>query len=376
MGAAIVQSLLDAVRRRLWWAQLAEGVRRASWASAALMLLAVAIHLTIHPVNFEALLVTAALLWTCLLAWAALLRPADADCALWADRHLNGASAYSTLLELRSSSHFTSSAQAAQWLERWAVARVPEGLRLLAQQRDAMRLWRPSLSMLVCAALAGFILTLSDVRVGATKSPGVATPTTLSEASAKNMERAAPSELVSEIAAALRSRDVAEMAQRPGSGGTTAGESAGEHATSAAPTSEPRSTARERDTPDSSDAGQGPTVGAASAGSTTRTSGGSSGREAGDSPGDRGNAGASSVPRSTMSTRQREMSTPPQGTNRQADMDELASFDEEAKRERATARPARAPLPATPPPAIETTRLSPTQAAYVQAWMKASAPRH
>ncbi len=375
MGAAMVQSLLDAVRRRLWRARLAEGVRRAAWGSAALMLLAVAIHLTIRPVHFEALLVTGSLLWALLLIWAALRRPVDADCALWADRHLGGASAFSTLLELHSRNHVASGAQAAQWLERWAVARVPEGLRLLAHQHAATRLCRPLLSMLACAALAGLILTLSDARLGASKSRGVMPPGVSSEGAANNMQRAAPAEVVSEIAAALRSKNVEATAQRRAAGGETAGDSAGDHATSATVTAELRSSASETGKSAARDAGQAVTVGATPAGRTTGTSGGSSGREAGESPGDRDNAAASPVPRSTMSTRQRDVSAPPQATDRRADMDELASFDDEAQRERATARPTRAPLAATPPPASETTRLAPTQAAYVQAWMKASAQR-
>jgi hypothetical protein len=57
-------------------------------------------------------------------------------------------------------------------------------------------------------------------------------------------------------------------------------------------------------------------------------------------------------------------------------MDQLATFDEDLSMHRGTTvRVDLAPAAATPPPAAESTRLTPTKAAYVQAWMKASGQR-
>jgi hypothetical protein len=108
----------------------------------------------------------------------------------------------------------------------------------------------------------------------------------------------------------------------------------------------------------------------------TRTSGAGSGREAGDSPDDRTDARTSRVPQSKMPIERRESSTPHPPPERQADMDRLATFDEDLSTSRgATEREEPAAAAATPPPAMAATRLTPTKAAYVQAWIKASGQR-
>ena len=60
----------------------------------------------------------------------------------------------------------------------------------------------------------------------------------------------------------------------------------------------------------------------------------------------------------------------------QADMTQLATYDDELTLPgAATMRSGSEVAAATPPPATESTRLTPTEASYVQAWMKASARR-
>jgi hypothetical protein len=114
-----------------------------------------------------------------------------------------------------------------------------------------------------------------------------------------------------------------------------------------------------------------PTMGA------TRASSASSGRDAGDRPDDRADAGTSRVPQGTMATERRESSAQRQSPEKQADMDQVATFDEDPSMQQAARmRADPAPAAATPPAAAtETTRLTPTLAAYVQAWIRASGQR-
>jgi hypothetical protein len=67
---------------------------------------------------------------------------------------------------------------------------------------------------------------------------------------------------------------------------------------------------------------------------------------------------------------------PRPSTDKQADMERAATFDEEPSRDRAvTMREGAEVAAAAPPPATESHRLTPAETSYVQAWMKASA-RH
>ena len=160
MATSDVQELLSRVRNRLWYTQFAGAVRHAMWASAALIMLAVAVHLSARHVPVAAVLLALSVLWVALLLRAGWQRPDASACALWADRHLGGTSAFTTLLELNSGKQRHASAPALRWLESWAMAKVPDSLGHLAQRRESMRLSRPLLVMLVCAALATIVLAL------------------------------------------------------------------------------------------------------------------------------------------------------------------------------------------------------------------------
>jgi len=124
----------------------------------------------------------------------------------------------------------------------------------------------------------------------------------------------------------------------------------------------------------------GPLPGTADDAATTagagQASGTGSGRDAGDSRDERADAGISRVPRGTIQVQRRESSERRPSPERQADMDQLATFDEDLSMHRtAPVREDPAPAAATPPPATDATLLTPTRAAYVQAWMKASRQR-
>ena len=80
------------------------------------MLLAAAVHLTTRPLRVDSVLLAVVALWTAMMARAALRRPSDSACALWADRHLGGESAFGTLLEMRDGKGAPNTS-ALQWLE-------------------------------------------------------------------------------------------------------------------------------------------------------------------------------------------------------------------------------------------------------------------
>jgi len=224
MGPSPVQSLLGAVRRRLWRGHFIAAARLALWGCAALLLVAGAAHLVVRPVPVDDLLATIAALWASALAWAGLRRPAETACALWADRHLGGASAYSTLLEMRIGAQPAPHTEAVRWLEQWATASVPQARRLLAGQRDPARLVRPLFSMLVAAAIAALVLTLPGV--APSSRPELAAPTAPVAADHATPDSAAlaPTGLAVELASALRSAetrnapDRGRMARAPAAG--------------------------------------------------------------------------------------------------------------------------------------------------------------
>ena len=119
-----VQRLLGRVRSRLWHGHLVAAIRNAMWVSAALMLLAVAAHLAARRVPAEAVLLVLSGLWAGLLLRAGWQRPADSACALWADRQLGGACAFTTLLELDQGSTRICQRAGLAMARKWATGQV------------------------------------------------------------------------------------------------------------------------------------------------------------------------------------------------------------------------------------------------------------
>jgi hypothetical protein len=375
MVASPVQRLLGAVRRRLWWAQLVAAVRLALWGSAGLMLLAAAAHLAAQPFRPGAIHIALALPWASALAWAGLTRPSDSACALWADRQLGGTSAFATLLEMRERTQTGPNTPAVQWLEQWATARVPHGLQLLAERHDSARLARPLLSMLVCAALATLVLTRPNTVPTSRQEFAASSPPRVADRPAPGAEPPVPAERVSELASALRSAESLSMSDRREAGrSAAAGQGKSDDGTgsqtaqSGVPPPDRRATASESPVGALADAAPG--TGAAQA------PGAGSGRDAGDSPDDRADAGVSRVLRGTLPVQMRELRAGRPSSDRQADMDQAATYDEQpAPHGAAMTRVEPVPIAATPPVATEAVRLTPTEATYVQAWMKASGRR-
>ncbi len=372
MADSTIQSLLGAVRRRMWRSEFVTGARLALGGTAGLILVAVAVHLSVQPVRLGALLSAIAVLWAAVLARAGVRRPSDFACALWADRHLGGASAFSTLLEKRNGAQAVPDAGGLRWLEHWARARVPHSLRLLEERRDPARLSRPLLSVLVCAAFATLVLTLP----GLSPSPRQRLPAS----AATSLERQAPQaestvteDLAGELTHALRSAESHNASDGREVGPASAvgpGHSDDTTATTLAQSAPPAPAERATT---GKPPGAAPGDGAPATGATG-ASGAGPGRAAGDRPDERVDAGSSRVLRGTMPLQRRESRArrPPE---MQADMDQAATFDEDTPmRLTAQARSDPAP-PATPPAATEATRLTPTLAAYVQAWMRANGQR-
>jgi hypothetical protein len=340
MQSAAVQSLLDGVRRWLWREQVAGTARLALHASAALMLLAAAAHIVAIPLAIRGLLTTVAVLWVVAMLWAGTRRPRLQTAALWADRHLAGESAYSTLVEARTASPNT---PALQWLEQWAVATVPRSQRLLASLRAPARLFRPMVAAVICTALAAIVLTRPDTRTQTDKgttSSAAPQATARSDAAAAPVARPASTD---ELAAALRR---AQPRSDTDNGSM-------------------RAVPAPRDR-----LGEGRTALTAA----NNSAGAAGGRKAGDSRDDRADRGTSKASQEPMSLQRRPLAARTSTRDRRADMDTLATFEDErtalgAPPEFFHDRAIGSPRAAAPPPAAHTRDLTPAQAAYVQAWL-------
>jgi len=373
MGEPSVRTLLAAVRRHLWREQGRLVVRRAGWLSAATMLIAAAAHLIALPIPVDVVLWVLGLEWMVLLASLAWRRPADADCALWIDRHLGGASAFTTLLEPTPNPQTPAHAQALRWLERWAAAKMPAVLGSLREQRPSVGVARPLLAMAVCSALALFVLSLVDTAPTSDRRSSMALNSAPRDQSTPSIEPPVAAQLAAEIASALRSTESADNPRRTGpgdaptAGPTRADDGSGSPANPSPLTQHPADasiTPRDSRSLAAVDAGN-----LAGAG---RSAAAMSGREAGASPDTRADVGVSRPATGTIG-KPRSASTPGSaGYERQADMEQAAAFDESVSTSGEARSAARVAAAATPPRAVAGTRLTPVETSYVQAWMKAT----
>lgn len=371
-----VRQLLSAVQRHLWRARFAAAARWALWASTALALIVVPVHLALQAVPLSAVALSVGLLWGLALARAALQRPGDAACALWVDRHLGGASAFTTLLETGAGRMPAAPSAAVRWLEQWAEQRVPQARRLLDGPRPPARLARPLAAMLVCGALAGLVLSVHapETTVPATPSAapqdGVGSVAEAAEGLAPVARAASGTDLAQAVAQALRPAAPPPTPARSGPGMPAAGGAAGAQDGAARGAPGP-----------AAPAGFEPGAGSGSATPSavpgrTQASGSGGGREAGDSRDTRADVGVSPVLPGVLPVQRSTSTGRPSSPDRQADMDHLAAFDPDASAPGGAGRPAGPePAAATPPPATDATRLTATESSYVQAWMKASGRR-
>ena len=372
MTDPVVRTLFDVVRRHLWREQGRVAIRRAAWLSAASMLLAGVVHLTVLSVPVGAVLFVVGLVWISMLAWVAWRRPSDSACALWIDRHLGGASAFTTLLDPTSRSKSPAHTQAVRWLEQWAAAKVPGALRSLGAQQPSARVSGSLLSMAVCAALALFLLTLPDAVPSSRRQASAASTASAGDNATPPAEAPVTARLASEISSALRSTETPSEPEHQGAGdasptGATRPDdgSASPMPSSATPLPSDASTPR--------DSRSIASVDAPAAAGQSRSADAVSGHDAGDSPDARADGGVSRPPTGTIPGTRFGSRERLAAADRRADMDQAADFDERVSTPGSSGPGVAVTVAAaTPPPAVETARLSPTETSYVQAWMKAT----
>jgi len=377
MGDPAVRTVLDRVRAHLWREQWRRAVRRAGWLSAATMLLAAAVHLVVMPVAVDAVLWMLSVEWTVLLASVASRRPRDAECALWIDRHLGGASAFTTWLEPTPNPQTPAHAQALRWLERWATAKVPAVLASLREQRPSVRVARSFVAMAVCSALALFVLSLVDTVPKDNRHSDMAINATSRDKSTPSTEAPVATQLAGEIASALRSTESANRPRRtgagdaPSAGAPRADDRSGSPAKSSAPTQlAPDAPIAQRDS--RSRAADDASVDPSDPARRGRSAAAGSGRQAGASPDTRADIGVSRPATGTIAQPRSASTAGSASTERQADMEQAAGFDETVSTPAEARSSGIAAAAATPPRAVAGTRLTPIETSYVQAWMKAT----
>lgn len=358
--ASAVGALLSQVRRRLWLDAVACALRHAGWASCLMLLLAAGLRLA-GLRGVEIALGATVLLWPALLARSAWQRPSDAACALWADRRLDGASAYSTWLELGHGAG--KQTPALHWLARWLEERVPASRQQLASLPAPRRLAPPLAAAGVCAALAGFVLTLPE---GA-PAPGAAAKAEVAAAGSVSPVTTAPVQetMASQLADALRDARRREpdaagpsAAARPGAQAAEDTATAATDAGASAPVGGPP--AKDART------GTAPTMAPGTGGIE---GGGGIGRDAGGGRDERADPGRSAALRAAAGVPRSETLARTAALERRADRDLAADFGTDTA---AAAGIVGAEAPAARPPAAgATARLTMSQTSYVQAWMKA-----
>lgn len=371
MSDATVSTVLVAVRRHLWREDAWMAMRRAGWICAVATLPAVVVHLLARPVPVAALLAVLAIIVVAMLTWTAVHRPSDPDCAWWIDRHLGGASAFTTWLDASARRPTVENARAVDRLQRWVVAKVPEILRSLAERRSTRRVAPALLTMTVCTLLALLVLMLPQEAPSPLRqtSAGVAPQ---GDKAAVAVDAPVVAQVASEIAGALRSSDSPRAPDRGRPGGAPAPGATANDGGSGSSDAPPKSGVAGNDgtSSDARSASRDPTA----FNGTSRSAAGSvAGREAGDSPDARGDVGGSRVPGGTIPARRVGSRSTSSALDRQADMAQQADFDDSLAR---PGRPMTNAMPtaaaATPPPATDAARLSPSETSYVQAWMKAT----
>ena len=336
------------------------------------MLLAAAVHLAALPMRVDAVLWLVGIEWAALLAWAAWRRPSDGDCALCIDRHLGGASAFTTLLDPGPDRQTAAHAQALRWLERWVAAQVPGVVRSL-EQRPSVRVARPLTAWGVCTALALLVLSVPDVKPTVARRASAGQALASGDSSTPSIEVPVAAQLASEIASALRSTESTSIAERPPAGGTPTADPARRGVDNASPTAALSTATLPADaSPSQANPRSLVAVDGASA-AQGRPAGTVSGHDAGDSPDTRAEVGVSRAVAGTIAQPRSASTSRVAGAERQIDMEQAASFDDGASARGGASSGAVVEVPAASPPrAAASMRLSVVETGYVEAWMKAT----
>lgn len=388
-----ITRLIGAVRRRLWHETITEAARTGGWAAAAALALGAATRVA-YPPWADAVLIGAVVLAVLTpMAGALRRRPDAAQAALWADRHLGGASAFTTWSELQRGGQ--SGSPAAQRLTAWATQRVPEALRRLQAQRQPTRLARPWAAATVCAVLAVFVRALppptaqdpSTASASAAGSPVSAPAAAGPEPAWSSTDRG--SERSRDLAAALRdgSQAMGRAARGTVNGADApAGQQDRTEAAdrtrpdrpdrpadpSAVHPTDPRAVAGRRDDP----AGL---VEASLPAGATGLPGAGPGREAGDSRDDRAQFGRSRAAAALAAVQRSPLRDGRPVDDRQADPTRSGTWNEPLGERAPPGSSAPTPSPpvaaATAPPAERGTALTASETSYLRTWLKTAGPR-
>jgi hypothetical protein len=378
MSDPAFQALLRSIRRRLWLRRAADAARRSLWISAALMVVASIATVALGHLPSLAIAASATLVWAATLGWAAARRPSLADSALWADRHLQGRSAFGTLLELEQGSAAVADTAVRRHLQVWAVAQLAHSRRLLDERREPLRLSAPLLALLVCGALAALMQALFSAPTSSEAKPSVSAvhgAAAASTAAARAADEPSPTMLQGEAPAAgpPPADRRAPGAASPGMPDTALASAASRPHRDDPAAFNPLSGT---DAPASAAAATAATTSAPAADLPASEGGGSgtTGRQAGDARDEARTSAATRPASAALPTQWSDAARRRTGPG-QADSGEAATYDDTATR--SGLEPARTPAAvkaAAPPTATETTRLTPIETEYVQAWMRARTP--
>lgn len=359
-----MDTLLRAVRWYVWRRAFVTVTRHALWAGAGSLLAIAVLHVTLAPMAPTVAASAIVLAFLGGIVWAALGKPDDAACALWADRHLAGASGYSTWLEMRSSRHRGSPAM--RWLDDWTRTHAVQSIALLGHRHDPLRLSRPALAAAGALVILVLVLELPGARSIERENTG-ATPGARNQLANNQRSADMPAHTIAqELASALRPTEASQQGNTErdaGNGTLTASESdassarkgGGDRAVTRTDSrsTDPRMASEDR--PNARD------VSSAASGS---------GREAGSSPDDRRDRGATPVIGSTIAAKPAPVLRAP-ATGQRAAMQEEATYSREDETDSgASATKLRAPAASAPPADASLMKLSPSLSAYVDTWMK------
>jgi len=355
MSSVTLQPLLDAVRRRLRVQRLAQSLRIAAWVAIAVTVACLLVHWFVRPLGLATMLEIAALPSGVALAWAVSRRNPSAECAAWADRHLGGASAYSTWLELTADRQPAPTSPAVERLSQWIDEVVPHSLAGLRARPLRARLTQPVVACLTVVVLAAVLLQL-PVRHATTAVTGSSGRTQASgptaDADARSARENAGAELMSEPTAGGRLDAPHRSADLPGPVST-------------------RGTAQ--DVPGTAMTLQDSSLETSARAGGTSGRAGAGGHEAGDSPDTSTDAGLSDSWQGALAEKLRATGPAGAGAPERADPSRLAEYDgARGPPDTASIAADLSPAPALAPEPQARVQLGPTEQAYVRAYFAGS----
>jgi hypothetical protein len=350
MKSPAADDVLGAVRSQLRLRRVADALRFAAWVTVAIALVAVLLHLFVRPVSLAEPTLVVAIVWVAAILQAITTPTPSAECAAWADRHLGGASAYATFLELPAADHARVDSSAITRLEEWIAEVAPGSLAKLQSIPLQAGLKKPVAVAFVGVALAAVLLQVPMQRSASTASTSAqdsgALPTLGAAARGEEPEAATED-------------DAASASSTPASA-PRQGENARDGVAPVRNADDQRAAAADRS------AALEPATAA------TRSRAASGGQDAGDSPDTSADAGLSEAWQGAMASQLRSLPAPAQEAAR---TDATLAADFTTGRDSAAAATAIAtfaPAAAVAPDARRTPRLGPAEQAYVRAYFAGS----